>query len=101
MSLSYKEFLTMDIRLCILKALQQDPGYSCNEAVLQSILEMFGHKISRDKVRTELDWLAEQGMITLTHAMDIKVANLTLRGDDVAAGRAFASGVKRPLPSER
>ena len=94
----YAEVITSDIRLVILRALAEDVGYSHNESVLQSILEQFGHVVSRDRVRNELAWLAEQGLIGIRDSAGYMVATLTGRGADVAAGRATVPGVKRPGP---
>lgn len=96
--MSYAELIAADIRLVILRALAEDTGYSHNESVLQSVLEVFGHSISRDRIRTELNWLAEQGLVTLRDAAGYLVATLTGRGADVAAGRVTVPGVKRPRP---
>ena len=96
--MSFAELLTADIRLVILRALEEDAGYSHNESILQSVLEAFGHIASRDRVRTELHWLKEQGLVVLKDVMGIQVATLTARGADVALGRAVVPGVKRPRP---
>ena len=53
-------------RMIILSLLKEDSGYAINEDVLQSALEVAGgYKVSSDKLRTELGWLKEQGLITL------------------------------------
>ncbi|MDD4457865.1 MAG: ArsR family transcriptional regulator [Syntrophotalea acetylenica] len=96
--MSYAELIAADIRLVILRALAEDDGYSHNESVLQSVLEVFGHDCSRDRIRTDLNWLAEQGLITVRDAAGYLVATLTGRGGDVAAGRVTVPGVKRPRP---
>lgn len=98
--MSFAEVVTADIRLVMLRALAEDTGYSHNESVLQSVLEVFGHCISRDRIRTELSWLAEQGLVTLRDAAGYLVATLTGRGGDVAAGRVTVPGVKRPRPRD-
>ncbi len=94
----FSDLLTTDRRLVLLRALEEDAGYSHNESVLQSVLEAFGHNISRDLVRTELTWLAEQGLVTLKAVAGVFVATLTARGADVALGRVVVPGVKRPRP---
>ena len=98
MTQTYSQLITEDRRLVIVKALNEDPGYSHNESVLQSVLNMFGHRISRDQVRTLLGWLAEQGLITTDDVGDCMVAKLTSRGSDVATGMVVVPGVKRPSP---
>lgn len=64
--------------------------------VLAEMLDNFGHPATRDQVKTELAWLAEQGLMMLQEAGSVRVATLTERGQDVAAGRAVVPGVKRP-----
>jgi len=49
-------------------------------------------------VRTDLAWLAEQGLLQTATTGDVTMATLLTRGVDVAAGRAVVPGVKRPLP---
>lgn len=99
--MDYAQLVTEDIRLVILRILQQDPDYSHNEFVIQRLLATFGHDISSDRVRTELSWLAENGLIRTARTAgdtDVIVARLTARGDDVAAGRTVVPGVQRPRP---
>jgi len=96
--MNYRELLEADRRLVILKALAEDPGYSHNESVLQSVLDLFGHRVSRDQVRTLLSWLAEQGLVELDRVSSCLVARLSARGGEVAAGRTVVPGVKRPAP---
>jgi len=86
------------IRLSILRALVEDEGYSQNESILQEILVRLGLNPSRDKVKTELEWLKEQGLVTLESVFSVKVATITQRGADVARGLAKVPGVKRPSP---
>lgn len=95
---AYADILAADMRIVILRALEEDSGYSLNDSVLQSVLAAFGHRVSRDRVKTELDWLAEQGFVTLENISTVTVATITRRGADVACGRVITAGVKRPGP---
>ncbi len=97
--MNYAEKVTADQRLRILQALAQDNGYSHNEHVLASLLDNLGHAISGDKLRTELLWLAEQGLLEVGGVSGMMVAILSIRGHDVATGRATAPGVARPRPN--
>ncbi len=97
---SYKQLIAENRRLVILKALEQDPGYSHNEEVLRGVLKMAGHTISRDTLRMELSWLAEQDLVRADYVEDILTARLTVRGQDVANGSAQVPGVKRPGPGD-
>lgn len=96
--MEFSELITADIRLVILRALEQDLGYSHNESIIHSVVERFGHKCSRDFVRTQLGWLREQGLVTIEDVAGYMVATISMRGADVARGRATVPGVKRPSP---
>jgi len=98
MSGKFAELVTTDIRLVLLRTLNETSGFSCNESILHSILAKFGHNISRDRVRCELAWLAEQCLLTLEDVVGTYVATITQRGADVASGSATVPGVKRPGP---
>ena len=92
----YSDFIRQDIRLVILRLLAEMTGYRANSSVLTMALDTFGHALSRDQVKTELNWLAEQGVLTLDDVGPVMVATLTERGHDIAAGRARVPGIKRP-----
>ncbi|ELE2164755.1 ArsR family transcriptional regulator [Vibrio fluvialis] len=94
--MSFKELLTEDQRLVILRSLHEMAGYEANESIIDSCLDAYGHKISRDMVRNHLAWLEEQGLLTLRDVGGCQVARLTGRGEDVATGQAQVPGVKRP-----
>lgn len=96
--MKFADVVVADIRLVVLKTLAEDQGYSMNESVLQEVLGMFGHTCSRDRVKTELRWLEEQGLVTLAEVVGVLVAKVTSRGVDVATGAARVDGVKRPRP---
>ena len=49
-------------------------------------------------VRGQIDWLAEQQLVTVENLRGFYVVTLTSRGQDVAEGRARVAGVKRPRP---
>jgi len=96
----FAHFLDEDRRLVILKALAAADQFRLNQHLLQSFCASLGHSVSGDKVRTDLAWLTEQGLIKTEQVLDVTIATLTRRGADVADGRARAPGVKRPLPGE-
>ena len=97
--MNFQELLLSDIRALILRALAQDADYAHNEYVLKQMLSQLGHKISTDKLRTELYWLREQGLIDLADVSGTIVAKLTPRGKDVAEGATVVPGVHRPEPT--
>jgi Fe2+ or Zn2+ uptake regulation protein len=90
--------ITEAIRLAILQALAEDQGYSHNQNILQMILGSIGHQVSSDRVRTELRWLEEQGLVTIEDVSGVLVAKITQRGLDAAQGSARIDGVARPRP---
>lgn len=96
--MNFADHVAADARLCILQSLEADPGYDLNEHVLAAALQALGHGLSRDRLRGELAWLAEQGLVTVTEVSGIHVARLTARGADAARGRALIPGVARPRP---
>lgn len=95
--MSFSDTLNQHIRLSILIELAKNSGYRSNESVLQGVVEGYGLTCSRDCMRTQLTWLAEQGLITIED-VGIMVATLTQRGLDVSKGAASCPGVQRPSP---
>jgi len=98
--MSYKDTITEHLRLTLLRLLFEDPDYTLNDSLMTDLTENFGFTPSRDKVRTELAWLAEQGLVELDDGKII-IATLTERGADVARGRVTAPGIKRPSPRRK
>ena len=93
----FAELITKDMRLVMLRSMAED-GNALNESMLQSILELFGHNVSRDRVRTQMRWLEEQGLIQIDAIAGVLVGKLTGRGADVASGKCKNDGVKTPRP---
>lgn len=92
----YADFLRKDMRLVLLRILLEMPGYRANSSVLSNMLHQLGHSATRDQVKTELRWLAEQGLITVEEVSSVLVCTLVERGQDVAEGRAVVDGVAKP-----
>ena len=63
---------------------------------LRDALQPYGFNPSRDQVRGELAWLAENGLIEAHEAGKLLVAKATARGVDVALGRSTHPDVQRP-----
>jgi Fe2+ or Zn2+ uptake regulation protein len=98
-SKSYNDYLREERRLVILRLLHETSGYAANSSILAAGLAHIGVPASRDQVHGELDWLAEQGLLTQEDlGIGVRVATITARGGDVAQGLAIVSGVKRPSP---
>ena len=93
-----KNIFTKEQRLVILRSLVE-AGYDANESILDDCLALYGHKISRDLVRTHLNWLEEQGLVKIERLGNgFMIATITQRGVDVANVEAVVDGVKRPSP---
>ncbi|SIS88068.1 winged helix-turn-helix domain-containing protein [Neptunomonas antarctica] len=90
-----RQMLDEDQRLVILRGLL-DFGGNANESVIQSCLDAYGHRISRDTVRTHMKWLEEQGLVRIDDVAGCYVGTLTARGQDASEGRAAVPGVKKP-----
>jgi len=99
MSAPFAQLWLEDMRLVILRILAQTSGYSCNDSILHDALGRFAHKCGRDKVRTELAWLRDQGYLTYdVLETGTYIATITQTGCDVASGNISVPGVKRPGP---
>ncbi|QHJ84405.1 MAG: hypothetical protein [Caudoviricetes sp.] len=94
--MSYAEFLKEDQRLVILRILNEMPSYSSNSSIIYSVLDHYGHAISRDQVKTHLSWLSQQNLVKSETIGSVIVARLTDFGADVAQGKVTVPGVKRP-----
>lgn len=96
--MNFSEFETQDRRLTILRGLASATQYRTNTFLLQRYLDAVAHSVSRDRVESDLAWLAEQHLVTLERPEGVTVATLTSRGQDVAEGRAVVPGVAKPKP---
>jgi hypothetical protein len=94
---TFHDLLQADRRLSLLRTLTDAPNYTANQYLLQTALAAIGHDAPHDTIRADLGWLAEQGLVINQFPGGVWVATLTLRGQDVAAGRAVIPGVKRPM----
>jgi predicted transcriptional regulator len=82
-------------RLSILRALDA-LKYTSNDSIIKDSCAQFGVKMSTDQVKTQLGWLAEQGLVTNESKGNYIIATLTGRGQDVAQGISFVDGIQRP-----
>lgn len=96
--MNYEQTIAEHMRITLLRLLAEDPDYTLNESLLTDLTENYGFTPSRDRVRTELAWLKEQGLLKLDTGNGLVIAILTERGADVARGRVTVPGVKRPSP---
>nr|DAN91169.1 MAG TPA: phenylalanyl-tRNA synthetase subunit alpha [Caudoviricetes sp.] len=97
--MEYQQLVRENQRLAVLKFLKDDGDYTLNTSILQDGLTAIGLDISRDKLETEVFWLAEQGLVEIEHFKSVTVVRLTGRGLEAAEGRVRVPGVKRPRPA--
>lgn len=95
---NYSEDQSQQRRREILLLLAADAGYTCNEALLRTLVNQRGVTTSRDQLRSELAWLHEQRLIDVREVADMQVASISGRGLDVASGVAVVPGVWRVEP---
>lgn len=87
------------LRLTMLRILANAPGYCANSSILHQSVSAMGLRATRDQVRAEVSWLAEQRLVTMQQAtLTMSVATITERGLDVQAGLSVIPGVQRPAP---
>ena len=96
--MNYAEHHSKHVRIAILRVLDAAPGCRANSSILHSALDDLGLTCTRDQVKGELAWLAEQRLVTNAETGALVVATITERGADVAAGRTVVPGVQRPSP---
>jgi Fe2+ or Zn2+ uptake regulation protein len=96
--MSYGNVVAEHLRITLLRLLAEQPDYALNDSLIRDMVPQYGFRPSRDSVRTQLAWLAEQGLVTVDCNGVCHVAHLTERGEEVAKGYATVPGVKRPSP---
>ena len=95
---SYAQYEAEDGRLVILKELTRQTDGRLNETIMMRVLDAFGHRWSREKVRTEMRKLEEIGAVQLAEAGTILIASITRAGLDHVERRSVIEGVARPSP---
>ena len=95
--MNYEERLVQDARLIMLRALAAQTDGRLNEVLLANELDRFGHRRSREWVRTQIECLRELGAVTVTAPVEtVKVATLTQLGLDHVERRRTIDGIGRP-----
>jgi len=95
--MSLIEIENENYRRDVLSCLFVDSDFCMNEISLTTALRLMGNPISRDRLKTQLQWLSEQGLVSLRPVLNISMntATLTQRGADVAEGLTTVPGVAR------
>ena len=96
-SRTFADSLRETRRLTLLRILAEQRGYFANSSILHAGLMHLGVQSDRDDVLTDLAWLRDQGLVSLSEAIPgLDVATLTTRGNSVAHGHTLVPGVQRP-----
>lgn len=96
----FKTHMAMDRRLCILRLLTETGG-SANDSVLHTALEALGHRRqTRTIIREDIHFLTTNGLVREEWVKTVLIATITQRGVDVAEGRDYVEGVKKPAIGE-
>ncbi len=94
--MSYPDMVAEDCRLIILKQLAAETDRRLNETILTKVLEKYGHRKTREYVRTQIRKLEELGAVKVVEAGSVLVAQLLQPGLDHVECRSFLSGVGKP-----
>lgn len=95
--MSFENKLKEEMRLVMLRLLNELPSYRGNSSTLHSGLAHWGLSFSRDQVKTELYWLKDQNCVDIElDTSAVVVVKLTERGQDAAEGRQRIHGIQRP-----
>ena len=92
--MTYSEHVERDRRLIILRLTAEGNG-SANDRMLVTGLSHWGIRCTLETVTHSLAWLAEHGFVRIRDVAgsDVKVAEITRKGRDVAAGLTDAPGI--------
>lgn len=90
--------LSANAKLVILRELSKMTDGRLNDAILEQVLDKYGHRRSRDWVRTQVRALADIGALTITEYGSVIVAEITRAGIDHVDRRVVLEGVSRPSP---
>lgn len=94
----FKRKMAEDRRLVILRFLHEEPDYRLNVSLLQDALDLMGHRVSRDVILADGSWLADLDLVNVENIGNVQLFTLTEQGANVAQGRTYVPGIKRPAP---
>lgn len=92
----YRDVVDADICLAILRLLNEDPGGSHNDSVLEKCLRAMGHDRPRRVVRNHVSFLEQKALVTIEELESVWVVAITDRGAEVAGGYTEVEGVAKP-----
>ncbi|MEL7113995.1 MAG: hypothetical protein AAGP08_00140 [Pseudomonadota bacterium] len=80
----------------ILVAIAQGSGESASSTLLQFGLDTIGIRYDLAWVATQMEWLAEERLISISHAAGVVTGELLERGRDVLEKRVKVDGLLLP-----
>jgi hypothetical protein len=93
----YAEHFDEEARLVILKALAGQTNGRLNESMIQTELELFAVNRSREYIRTQLRWLAQEARaVILTQVRGVMIAELSEQGANHLSRKFPIDGIKPP-----
>lgn len=95
----FDAYLTEDARLVILKALHLEADGRLHDNALVVALDTYGHRRSRDWVRTQLRKLADLQALHIREAGTVMVAEIRQAGVDHLELRGRIEGIAVPSRS--
>lgn len=96
-----RQLQTEDNRRSVLWYLLYDSDHELSDTMIGQCFEMQRKNISSDGLKTQIAWLSEQQLVTVSNIGSTSSVALTDRGLEVAKGIVNAIGVRDLRPSER
>lgn len=94
----YEDFNSRDARLVVLRELHKQRDGTMNDTAIQYVLDLFGHRRSREWVRSQLLKMEEVGALVIRGQGSVLVATITRAGIDHIERRSFLDGINSPSP---
>lgn len=79
---SFLDHLTEDLRLCILRVLNDLPGNRANASILQDAVNALGHHATREQVEQALSYLEGLQALAVEKVGTVTVATLRANGQN-------------------
>ncbi|PIE13949.1 MAG: hypothetical protein CSA70_03610 [Rhodobacterales bacterium] len=93
----YADHFNEEVRLVILKILAEQSDGRLNDSMMLTVLETFAINRTREYLRTQLRWLADEGQaITISKVGTVWISELTQQGEHHLARKVLIEGIKRP-----
>lgn len=96
--MDYNAHMTAHRRLTILELLNAANAYTLHEVDIKAGLAAQAQAVGTDLLRSDLQWLHEQGLLLANQPGSVWFATLTAKGGDVRQGLSSVPGVARPDP---